>query len=95
MCQLQIYTLYNNTHIILIFECIQCIVAPSAGLLIPKTLVQLTLNTKTNLEYYFISVLDSWGKIPSGILNGDLYELGDFDECLDIEAPNNFEPQYW
>lgn len=23
------------------------------------------------------------------------YELGDFDECLKIHVPNQFEPRYW
>lgn len=27
-------------------------------------------------------MVDSWGKIPPGILNGDLYDLGDFDQCM-------------
>lgn len=30
---------------------------------------------------------DAWGKLPSGILSGNLYELGNFDQCLSI---NNF-----
>lgn len=28
---------------------------------------------------------DAWGKVPSGILAGNLYELGNFDQCLSIE----------
>lgn len=34
-----------------------------------------------------ITVIDAWGKIPSGILYGNAYELGQFDECLTIEKP--------
>lgn len=32
-------------------------------------------------------MIDAWGKIPAGILLGNLYELGHFDECLSIEGP--------
>lgn len=28
---------------------------------------------------------DAWGKLPSGILSGNLYELGNFDQCLSID----------
>lgn len=31
---------------------------------------------------------DAWGKIPSGVLQGNLYELGDYDECLQISHFN-------
>ena len=30
-----------------------------------------------------------------GILRGNMYDLGDFDECLHINAPDQFEPRYW
>lgn len=30
-------------------------------------------------------MFDSWGKIPSGILRGNLYELGNYDECLNTK----------
>lgn len=30
-----------------------------------------------------------------GLLRGNTYELGDFDECLKINVPNQFEPRYW
>lgn len=32
-------------------------------------------------------MLDASGKFPSGVLNGNLNQLGDFDECLSIELP--------
>lgn len=32
-----------------------------------------------------IVVVDAWGKVPSGILAGNMYELGNFDQCLSIE----------
>lgn len=31
-----------------------------------------------------LSVIDSWGLIPSGILTGNQNDLGNFDECLSI-----------
>lgn len=34
-----------------------------------------------NLNNFF-SVVDSWGKLPSGILAGHLTDLGNFDQCL-------------
>lgn len=30
-------------------------------------------------------VLDSWGKLPSGILNGNGFEFGSFSQCFDID----------
>lgn len=41
-----------------------------------------------------IAVIDAWGKIPSGILYGNTYELGQFDECLAIEKPADNENPY-
>lgn len=31
-------------------------------------------------------MIDSWGFIPSGVLTGNLYDLGNFDECVNIRA---------
>lgn len=31
------------------------------------------------------SVVDAWGKIPLGNLNGTFYELGEFSQCFHIE----------
>lgn len=33
-------------------------------------------------------VIDSWGKIPEGILSGHVNSLGDFDECVDTVVRN-------
>ena len=27
-------------------------------------------------------VFDSWGKAPSGVLYGNVYEFGNFDQCI-------------
>lgn len=35
-----------------------------------------------------ILVLDSWGKIPSGILSGNNYDFGAFSQCFDIMREN-------
>lgn len=32
---------------------------------------------------------DASAKIPSGILSGNINQLGDFDECLNVQAPNH------
>lgn len=39
--------------------------------------------------------MDSWGKIPSGVLSGNIYELGAFSQCFHIERENKpYETQY-
>lgn len=38
---------------------------------------------------YFFKVHDSSAKIPSGLLSGNINQLGDFDQCLSVRSPNN------
>jgi len=38
----------------------------------------------------FISVVDATAKIPSGILSGNLNQLGDFDLCLSASGKTKF-----
>lgn len=52
----------------------------------PKILI--CLKVKLNEKYLFL-VIDANAKLPSGILNGNLNQLGDFDECLSVVARNN------
>lgn len=33
--------------------------------------------------------MDAWGKLPSGILYGNLFDLGNFDECLSARTFQN------
>lgn len=40
------------------------------------------------------SVVDAWGKIPSGILNGNFYEFGAFPQCFDLKDVQKPETQY-
>lgn len=47
------------------------------------------------------TVFDSWGKLPSGILDGNVYSFGNFDECLSVQRPpssadglSEFQTQY-
>lgn len=35
---------------------------------------------------YFILVYDSSAKLPSGLLNGNVNQLGDFDMCLSAQS---------
>nr|XP_044251479.1 nose resistant to fluoxetine protein 6 [Drosophila takahashii] len=35
-------------------------------------------------ENWALKMMDSWGKIPSGLLTGNTWDLGNFDECLSI-----------
>lgn len=40
-------------------------------------------------------VLDSWGKFPSAIFSGNLYEFGGFSQCFDIKRDGkHYETQY-
>lgn len=40
-------------------------------------------------------MIDSWGKIPSGILEGNVHELGSFTECLNLKRDGlKYESQY-
>nr|XP_016931644.1 O-acyltransferase like protein [Drosophila suzukii] len=39
-------------------------------------------------QYWALKMIDAWGSIPSGILSGNLYDLGNFDECINIEKEN-------
>lgn len=34
-------------------------------------------------------MFDAWGKFPSGILLGNQFEFGSFDECLEINNNEN------
>ncbi|XP_017046377.1 nose resistant to fluoxetine protein 6 [Drosophila ficusphila] len=35
-------------------------------------------------SYWALKMLDSWGSFPSGLLYGTFYNLGNFDECINI-----------
>lgn len=35
-----------------------------------------------------ISVYDASAKLPSGLLNGNVNQLGDFDQCLAVKQPD-------
>ncbi|XP_060663280.1 nose resistant to fluoxetine protein 6-like [Drosophila nasuta] len=43
--------------------------------------VQLALGNNTN---WALKMLDSWGSLPSGVLEGNTRSLGNYDECLRI-----------
>ncbi|XP_039494711.1 nose resistant to fluoxetine protein 6-like [Drosophila santomea] len=36
-------------------------------------------------QYWALKMIDSWGGIPSGIFTGNVYDLGNFDECINIK----------
>lgn len=43
-------------------------------------------NFELKSQYFVcIAVIDSWGKIPSGVLDGNLFEFGAFSQCLNID----------
>lgn len=46
-----------------------------------------------NFTSIFI-VVDAWGQTPSGILTGNLYDLGAFSQCLHIKRNEKIYTQY-
>ncbi|EDV53996.1 nose resistant to fluoxetine protein 6 [Drosophila erecta] len=40
----------------------------------------------SNGQYWALKMFDSWGSKPSGLLTGNMYDLGNFDECLSINT---------
>ncbi|EDW81843.2 uncharacterized protein Dwil_GK25443 [Drosophila willistoni] len=52
-----------------------------------ECLSDLTLLTQgvSTASLWAIRMFDSWGSIPSGILKGNLKDLGNYDECLAID----------
>uniref|UniRef100_A0A6P4EQ16 Nose resistant to fluoxetine protein 6-like isoform X1 n=1 Tax=Drosophila rhopaloa TaxID=1041015 RepID=A0A6P4EQ16_DRORH len=42
------------------------------------------MNGFSTNQYWALKMIDSWGSIPSGILTGNTFDLGYFDECLSI-----------
>nr|XP_044251481.1 nose resistant to fluoxetine protein 6-like [Drosophila takahashii] len=39
-------------------------------------------------QYWALKMIDAWGSIPSGVLTGNSYDLGNFDECINIIKEN-------
>lgn len=39
-------------------------------------------------------MFDATGKIPSGILNGNVNQFGDFDECLGLQGTHGIRGKY-
>lgn len=33
-------------------------------------------------------MVDAWGKLPSGFFDGNMYDLGSFNECFDLQRGN-------
>ncbi|XP_017001505.2 nose resistant to fluoxetine protein 6 [Drosophila takahashii] len=36
-------------------------------------------------QYWALKMIDAWGSIPSGLFTGNVYDLGNFDECINIQ----------
>lgn len=44
---------------------------------------------------YLYTVVDAWGKLPSGILSGNSFEPGSFSQCFHIERDGiEYKTQY-
>ena len=59
--------------------------------------VEIIIEALAKRETWAMKIVDAWGKpLPSGILKGNLYWVGDYDECLKpLYLPTNktFVPQ--
>uniref|UniRef100_T1GQK5 Nose resistant-to-fluoxetine protein N-terminal domain-containing protein n=1 Tax=Megaselia scalaris TaxID=36166 RepID=T1GQK5_MEGSC len=44
-------------------------------------------------KFYQNDMVDSWGKIPSGLMRGNIFEFGNFEECVNFkrDLPEPFE----
>jgi len=40
-----------------------------------------------NNKSVFILVQESWNRYPVGLLTGNIYQMGDYDECVDLRYP--------
>lgn len=40
-----------------------------------------------------VSVYDASAKIPSGVITGNILQLGNYDECMRIVTGHDFQPQ--
>ncbi|OWF42953.1 nose resistant to fluoxetine protein 6-like [Mizuhopecten yessoensis] len=45
-----------------------------------------------NGDTWALQFLDAFGKIPPGLLSGNMYFLGSYDECLEIRYDNSSDP---
>lgn len=53
------------------------------------------LESLRNFELWALKMYDASAKLPSGILNGNLNQYGDFDQCLSVASKNRtFRGQY-
>jgi hypothetical protein len=52
---------------------------------------KIILQAALKREMWAMKIFDAWGKpLPSGVLSGNVYWVGDYDECLqEMYIPNN------
>lgn len=50
-------------------------------------------NLRSFFNNIFFMVVDSWGKVPSGVFSGNLLEQGDFGQCFRISVAEKIRPQ--
>ncbi|XP_017066862.1 nose resistant to fluoxetine protein 6 [Drosophila eugracilis] len=52
-----------------------------------KCLADMALLSKdlSSFKYWTLKMIDSWGLLPSGVLVGNWWDLGNFDECIAID----------
>ncbi|XP_029053165.1 O-acyltransferase like protein-like [Osmia bicornis bicornis] len=48
----------------------------------------------TKFTLWALKMYDATAKIPSGLLNGNINQFGDFDECVEIQGSEGIQGQY-
>lgn len=46
-------------------------------------------NSLQQNELWARKISDSWGKVPSGLFSGNYFDVGNFDQCIDVRYYSN------
>ncbi|GAB1602612.1 hypothetical protein Ahia01_000540800 [Argonauta hians] len=52
------------------------------------------LSSLLHKEMWAIQMVDAYGKLSSGVLQGDIHFPGSYDQCLSIKVPKSFHTKY-
>ncbi|KAL7028534.1 hypothetical protein ACKWTF_005883 [Chironomus riparius] len=56
---------------------------------------QMFFESLSKFEFWALKLHDATARFTSGLLNGNINQLGDFDQCLNVKAPNDeFQGKY-
>ncbi|XP_011304464.1 nose resistant to fluoxetine protein 6 isoform X2 [Fopius arisanus] len=69
---------------------------PAAGVVSPECRKHSEIYNRElrKMSLWALKMFDATAKIPSGLLSGNINQLGDFDECLGLEGPEDIRGQY-